>query len=422
MLRDLTRAEDTAAAYNTFISKYTKLKPVTHFVGVLPDASAPDAYRIMWCQPAGTPFDRTHVDQRRFASLPVHRGGFIGRMIADDHPKYAMDLSMQDDPVLRGMVGAASSCMVLPIFEGDKVGKWSFGFSCSELQDPREVSEAQLVTNMLGLVGRQLHAVNTAKQLNQQLRDQIDQIARVQQALLPSKTPDIPGLEVATSYLTSNETGGDYYDFIALPGGRWGILIADVSGHGAAAATVMAMLHAILHCYVPSGTADQQIDPAAVLEFANDRLIAAGLEGNFITAFFGVIDPTTGILRYSNAGHNPPRIKCGLTGRISAVDRATTLPLGILDQLNAVVEEVQLKPNDTLILYTDGITEAFSPGREQFGVERMDEALDACTGAPDCVVDSIHKSLFAHRTEATRDDDQTIVAIRYHGVCALPRV
>jgi phosphoserine phosphatase RsbU/P len=125
------------------------------------------------------------------------------------------------------------------------------------------------------------------------------------------------------------------------------------------------------------------------------------------------------VLHYSNAGHNPPRIKDGMSGRIVAIDGAATLPLGIMEDLEARVCEVQLKANDTLVLYTDGITEAFSPEGEQFEVHRLDASLIECSGAPDCVVDSIHKSLFAHRGSATRDDDQTIVAIRYHGVCSV---
>lgn len=419
MLRDLTRAQDTTSAYNAFVSRYVKLRPVGYYLGVLPDPDEPGAFRVLYSQPAGTPFTKSLEDTARVPELPVHRGGFVGAMIADEHPKYAMDLSLADDPLLGGLVADMRTCMVLPIFEGDRVVKWTFGF-CREhtVEDAREVGEAAVVTNMLGILGKQLLAVNTVKELNLRLRDQLDQIARVQQSLLPSRTPNIPGLEVATSYLTSDESGGDYYDFLPLGGGRWGLLIADVSGHGAAAATIMAMLHAILHCYAPAkGSGD--IDPAAVLEFANDRLLAAGLEGNFITAFFGVLDPATGVLRYSNAGHNPPRVKDGQSGRILPIEDAATVPLGILESLEAEVREVQLKAGDTLVLYTDGITEAFSPAGQQFEVKGLDASLIECSGAPDCVVESIHKALFAHRGSATRDDDQTIVAMRYHGLCAL---
>jgi phosphoserine phosphatase RsbU/P len=424
MLRDLTRAESARAAVTAFVERFVKFRPIEYLVGVVAVPEEPGAFRVVFSFSADNidiqgafTTDRSYLD-----SLPVTRGGFIAEMIADELPKFAMDLDLQGDPILGALVPQMRNCMVVPVFDGDRIASWNFSFSrtLEKDVDAREVGQAQMITNLLGLASRQLTAVTTIKTLNHQLRDQLDQLARVQQSLLPSRTPDIPGLEIATSYLTSNESGGDYYDFFPLPGERWAILIADVSGHGAAAATVMAMLHAILHCYTPLNPGEE-FDPAKVMEFANDRLLSAGLEGNFVTAFFGLYDPATGELRYTNAGHNPPRVKDGLSGRISPLEGAATLPLGILQDLDARTETVQLKPNDTIILYTDGITEAFgpAPSQEQFGVERLDAALTKCSGQPDCVVDSVHAALFQHRKAATRDDDQTIVAIRHHGLCRI---
>jgi sigma-B regulation protein RsbU (phosphoserine phosphatase) len=424
MLRELTKAQSARAAVTAFVSRFVKVRPIEYLIGVVPVGDEPGAFRMVFGFPADNidireafTTDRVYLD-----SLPISRGGFISEVIGDGMPKFAMDLSLRDDPVLGSMVPDMRNCMVVPVFDGEHIASWNLSFSRGLERDidPRDVGQAQLITNLLGLASRQLTAVTTIKTLNGQLRDQLDQLARVQQSLLPSRTPDIPGLEIATSYLTSNESGGDYYDFFPLPGERWAILIADVSGHGAAAATVMAMLHAILHCYTPLNPGEE-FDPAKVMEFANERLLSAGLEGNFVTAFFGVYDPASGELRYTNAGHNPPRVKDGLSGRISALEGAATLPLGILQDLDARSETVQLKPNDTIILYTDGITEAFgpAPSQEQFGVERLDAALVTCSGQPDCVVDSVHAALYEHRRAATRDDDQTIVAIRHHGLCRI---
>jgi sigma-B regulation protein RsbU (phosphoserine phosphatase) len=424
LLREVTRAETSSAALQAFLSRFGHLRPVDHFVGVVPDQSSPGGYRIRYSVPAAHEGDRQldfsqHTETREVSTLPLQRGGFIGQMIADQMPKLATELSLRGDPQLGATVGQFPTCMILPIFEGDTVQEWAFGFSTrTDGFEPREVVQAQLTANLLGVASRKVDAVGTINTLNRRLRDQLDQLARVQQSLLPSRTPDIPGLEIASSYLTSNESGGDYYDFFRLRGERWGILIADVSGHGAAAATVMAMLHAILHCYAPLNP-EEDFTPARIVQFANERLLSAGLEGNFVTAFFAIYDPATGELTYANAGHNPPRLKDGLSGRIRGIDDPATLPLGILDSLNTRDATIRLNPKDTLILYTDGITEAFSPGGEQFGVERLDEALTTCSGQPDCVVDSIHRALFAHRQAATRDDDQTIVAIRHHGICKI---
>jgi sigma-B regulation protein RsbU (phosphoserine phosphatase) len=427
MLRDLTQAESAGSTLRAFFDRYGKIRPVDYFIGVVPDRATPGAYRILYAIPVTKEGVQLTGDIPRDLSpaalqrLPVLQGGFISEMIAEPLPKLALDLSLKDDPHIGPIVGHLPTCMVLPIYEGNTVAEWSFGFSHkADGFTTRDVAQAQLTANLLGVTSRKLDAVATVKTLNNRLRDQLDQLARVQQSLLPSRTPDIPGLEIATSYLTSNESGGDYYDFFRLPGERWAILIADVSGHGAAAATVMAMLHAILHCYSPLNPNDD-FNPARVMAFANDRLVSAGLEGNFVTAFFAIFDPTTGRFTYTNAGHNPPRLKDGLSGRITPIEGAATVPLGILQDLNATTATIELKPNDTLILYTDGITEAFGPppSQEQFGIERMDQALTTCSGQPECVVDSIHKALFDHRKAATRDDDQTIVAIRHHGLCMI---
>jgi sigma-B regulation protein RsbU (phosphoserine phosphatase) len=266
------------------------------------------------------------------------------------------------------------------------------------------------VGNLVGGNNTRLILVNEIKALNARLTLQLEEVARVQRSLLPRSLPEIPGLEIATSYLTSDQAGGDYYDFFRFEGGTWGLLIADVAGHGPAAATVMAMLHAILHCY-----AGPDRSPEGVLAFANARLVEAGIEGNFVTAFFAVFDPRSGGLRFARAGHNPPILKDGATGAVRFLDGEGGLPLGVMDKLALRSASVRLAPMDTLVLYTDGITEAMGPGKEMFGPHRLDEALTLCTGQPDCVVDSVHAALYRHTGSRTRADDQTLVALHFHG-------
>jgi sigma-B regulation protein RsbU (phosphoserine phosphatase) len=176
----------------------------------------------------------------------------------------------------------------------------------------------------------------------------------------------------------------------------------------------MAMLHAILHAY--RSTIDgAAVHPDEVLRFANERLCAASIESSFVTAFFAVYDPDAATLTYSRSGHNPPRFKDGRTGEIRSIEGAGSLPLGVFVDSALTRETLRLWPNDTVIRYTDGITEAFSADRRMFGVERLDQALTRCSGEPDCVVDSVHTALYAHTGSRTRADDQTIVAFRYLG-------
>jgi len=217
------------------------------------------------------------------------------------------------------------------------------------------------------------------KQLVRELDIELKAVAEIQRSLLPMKLPSIPTLQLAASYQTSRRAGGDYYDFFRLPKGesvapeqeKWGILIADVSGHGTPAAVLMAVTHAIAHGI------ERPLDaPSKLLEFVNDRLCAGYTVENsvFVTAFFGIYDPASRTLEYSSAGHNPPRLLRGETGTFTPLDEAQALPLGIMAREEYLDASIRLQEGDTLVLYTDGWTEARPPGStELFGEERLDE-------------------------------------------------
>lgn len=353
---------------------------------------------------------------RDWKTLPTFEGGLIGRLIERGEPVVLGLNGLRDDPALGDVAAEMRAVMATPIFDRGRPVNWAFQF----VRDPGAYDEEALeffvmVANLAGTATRNLVSVREAERATARLRTQFEDVARVQQSLLPRTLPEIPGLKVATSYLTSDEAGGDYYDFFHFEDGRWGILIADVAGHGAAAATVMAMLHAILHAYEGSG-----IHPHLVLEHANSRLVAAGLEGAFTTAFLAIYDPASGELQFSRAGHNPPRWKHGANGKVTSIEDAGTLPLGVFEPLEATSASIRLEPGDTVVLYTDGITEAFNAQREMFGVRGLDKALEHCSGQPACVVDSVHGALYEHTRLRTREDDQTIVALRYEPAPTTP--
>lgn len=347
---------------------------------------------------------------RDWKKLPLRTGGLLGPIIEAGEPAIVrLPEGMKDDPALGGAAEDMRSLLATPIFDRGQPLNWSFQFvRDADAFDDDTLEMFVMMANLSGTATRNLVAVREAEQATMRLRGQFEEVARVQQSLLPRSLPDIPGLTLATSYLTSDQAGGDYYDFFPFEDGRWGILIADVSGHGAAAATVMAMLHAILHAYEGSG-----MHPHLVLEHANSRLVAAGLEGAFTTAFLAIFDPTTGEFQFSRAGHNPPRWKRGATGKVLALEEAGSLPLGVFEPLGATSASIRLEEGDTIVLYTDGITESFNADREMFGVEGLDASLENCSGQPSCVVDSVHGALYEHTQSRSREDDQTIVALRY---------
>ncbi|MBX3407130.1 MAG: PP2C family protein-serine/threonine phosphatase [Phycisphaeraceae bacterium] len=412
MLEEVSRATEPEQAVQAYSARIGRIRPIDGVVSASVRNLPPGQFKITRLgrvlEPGG-PFRHRIIDPwKNWERLPVRSGGFLGGLIAAEEPRIISPLDLHDDPVLGSDFADMRSCLAIPIFDGGKVLNWVFqfkrdadGFSATDLE------QQLLSVNLFGSMTKNLVSIDQIRKLNDRLQQQFEEVARVQQALLPKANPHIPGLVFATSYLTSEQAGGDYYDFFELPGGKWGILIADVAGHGPGAATVMAMLHAILHGH--PGLAD---GPARVLAYANDRLAAAEMERSFVTAFFAVYDPATRVLSYSRAGHPPPRIKDTRSGDVSILDGDAGIPLGISAGERFAQHDVALRVGQTVVLYTDGVTEAFNAHREMFGTEGLDAALRKCTGEPDCVVDSVHAALFQHTNSRTRDDDQTLVVLK----------
>jgi sigma-B regulation protein RsbU (phosphoserine phosphatase) len=344
---------------------------------------------------------------RDWDSLPVYEGGLIGEILEHGGPQLLLDLDASDDPHFASQLAGIRSAIAVPQYHEGRATNWAISFwEDAHGPDSWHLVDAVTQTSLLGMATRNLVSKRQEERLNRELTHQFEQIANIQRSLLPQKTPSIPGLKIATSYMTSDRAGGDYYDFFPFPDGTWGILIADVSGHGPAAATVMAMLRAILHCYEGS-----DFSPARVMEYANRKLFASNLQGSFVTAFFAVYDPRASSIAWSRCGHNPPLLKTPGAGT-RELDGAGVPPLGVLPDLEPDEERLTLEPDQTLILYTDGITESFNPKGDMFGVKGILASLEHCDGQPHCVVDSIYGALFKHTGSMDRDDDQTLVALR----------
>jgi len=240
------------------------------------------------------------------------------------------------------------------------------------------------------------------------LDEEMNVVAGIQRSLLPAKLPTIASLDVAVHYQTSAQAGGDYFDFFPLPEGRWGMLVADVSGHGTPAAVLMAVTHCIAHTH-PGPAAP----PGKLLGHLNRHLSAryTGGTGRFVTAFYGIWSPTTRELHYACAGHNPPRLRRSADATVVAVDGAAGAPLGILDEEDYTERRVALHDGDRLLLYTDGITEARNPAGELFEVERLDAVLRSASGDSARLLNGILDAVRAFTGDTPADDDRTLVAV-----------
>lgn len=234
-------------------------------------------------------------------------------------------------------------------------------------------------------------------------------VAEIQAALLPSAPPRIATLDLAVHYQAVQQAGGDYYDFFRLADGRWGILMADVSGHGTRAAVFMAITHALAHSYPCSDAS-----PGGMLEFLNRHLANryTGDSGTFVTAFYAVYDPVTRELAYARAGHPPPRLKNCEDGRLLVLAGEPGLPLGILPDQHYRDTSVGLRPCDQLVLFTDGITEAASPRGERFGSDRLDGLLRPCHRDANALLGSVLRALDRFTGERPMEDDRTLLVAR----------
>ncbi|MEM1165203.1 MAG: PP2C family protein-serine/threonine phosphatase [Planctomycetota bacterium] len=407
-----TRESEPKKIQEIFGDSMRRLSGAAAYAGISIRGLAPGQYKVTKLTLEGEPLGRDINPWQQWDSLPTHTGGLVGRLITTPTPKVVHDIDLSDDPAMPSQFCSMRSALAVPLFDGGEALNWGILLRTQPRWeiDFRRLRDFISRGQMLGNTVKLLVTNSRVEELNRRLSDQLQQVAQIQQSLLPAKTPKAPGLEIASSYLTSNEAGGDYFDFFDMGGGRFGVFIADVSGHGAGAATVMAMLRTILH-----GFKDRHLGPAAMLAHANRELLANELNSNFVTAFLAVFSADRSEVVYSNAGHNPPIVLVP-GGEVIRVTGASSLPLGIIEEAEYTDEGKQTRAGATLVLYTDGITEAApdAVGKlDMFGEQRLIDAAKETSGAPSDVVEHIHARLFEHTGKRSRDDDQTLLVVRH---------
>lgn len=250
-------------------------------------------------------------------------------------------------------------------------------------------------------------SADTAKAQASVLTKEQQGIADLQKHLLPERLPCIPGYEFAVHYRPCEVAGGDFYGFQPFADGRMGFVVADVAGHGAAAAVMMAALRSALAAFRVFGR-DRESAPQDV----NSIVYELAVPGMFITAFFVSLDPKSGMLYCGNCGH-PPALIHRKSGRIESDSIAGDLPLGISPTIAPPTILMRLHEGDSLILYTDGITEARSANGEQFGEHKLSQAIStASTLSAQSICDAIVLQLQEHENCRVPDDDQCVLVCR----------
>jgi serine phosphatase RsbU (regulator of sigma subunit) len=225
----------------------------------------------------------------------------------------------------------------------------------------------------------------------------------VQESFLPQKTPEISSYKFSAHYTPAQEVGGDFYDFIHLDRRRTGVVIGDVSGKGVPAALYMAKLGSDLRTL-----AFTEKDPSSAIEKLNSLLAERSRRGMFATLLYIELEPESGKLTISNAGHLPPLIK-KTDGTVTKLATAGGSPLGILAGMKFGQETAALDPGDTVILYTDGIIEAMNAKEELYGYERFEALVKKSSPDPDMLKSAIIDDVNRFTGLSPQHDDMTLV-------------
>ena len=246
------------------------------------------------------------------------------------------------------------------------------------------------------------------------LENELELAQSVQRTLLPQEVPSISGLEIAAFSRPALYVGGDYFDFFEFEGGSLGLAIADVAGHGMSASLHMASIQALLQALVPSNAS-----PAEVVSKVQHLLSHNFRFNTFITLFLGAYDPEDEAFRFCNAGHNPALLYLGdgRQGEDVAWLGPTGPALGLLEAAEYHSETVSLRSGDILVLYTDGVTETWSPdGQIQFGKDRLaDLVMQGSPLAARDLVREIRTALEDFTGGSAFEDDVTLLVCKVEG-------
>jgi phosphoserine phosphatase RsbU/P len=258
-----------------------------------------------------------------------------------------------------------------------------------------------------------LRQANVDREQLSLVKNDLNTAARIQQSILPQTFPPFPNrteFDIYAQMVPAKEVGGDFYDFFLLDEDRLAFVIGDVSGKGVPAAIFMAVSRTLL-----KAIAAQVVNPGETLRRINTMLIPEGNGKMFVTIFYGVLNTRTGDMQFSYGGQPPPYIKRS-DGTVEPIKQEGGFLLGMVEGMEYDNHKIALRPGDTILLYTDGVTEAMNKEGQLFEDGRLQSSLVRLNGSPlKEMLHSIQSDLTAFSAGAPQADDITMLALQYKG-------
>jgi sigma-B regulation protein RsbU (phosphoserine phosphatase) len=347
--------------------------------------------------------------ERRFS---VNGGGGLALPMRSREPLLVKDLEQLDaDNQVPDWIrdeGFRGHATIPLVAEGSMLGALMV-----DVRHPRLFTTSEL--RLLSLFANQAAMTIESRRLQRQqavqqrMEDELAVGRQIQLSLLPHREPAVAGWEFAVYYQAAHQVGGDFYDFVEWPDAknRLGLVVADVVGKGVPAALFMALSRTTIR-----SAALVETSPLAALTKANSLLLQESRSDMFLTAFYGMLDTETGRLVYANAGHNRPLWLRAATGEVQELPSWGTI-LGSFQEIAPEEREVGLAPGDLLVLYTDGLSEAFDARGRQFGTDRLRNVVAAHPSASArTVLDEVIRAVNEFAGDVSLSDDLTLLVTR----------
>jgi phosphoserine phosphatase RsbU/P len=330
--------------------------------------------------------------------------GLIGHVAVSGKPFTSPDV--RTEPRYINARARTRSEMVAPIISNHEV------IGVFDLESDELNAYAKDDLEVLGMLASQVAIIIEKVMLHdqliekQRLETQLEVARQVQLELLPARDPQLEGFDISAYNFPTEEVSGDYYDWVRIYDDQIGIVIADVSGKGVPAALLMAFLRASLRAATHIGYA-----PHISMSKVNYLLWESIERNQFVTAFYGILDAANRTVAYSNAGHNPPFLM-EADGTVHFEERGG-VPLGMFRDTRYYEYFATIEPGQVLVLYTDGATEAMNQVREEYGRDRLVEAVRQCRhlGARE-MIDFIHRGVIDWTDGLGATDDVTFFIIK----------